>query len=517
MSYLQPSKETLRVLETAPNVFLVLSPDLNILTASDLCLDATQSKKEAIVGKHIFEAFPENPVLIDADGVGNITASLQKVLKTKKPHFLAIQRYDMPDIDTPGKFIKRYWDLGHTPVLSEDGSIHYIIESANNITQKVQAEHETANRLANLRVLEMSEKHFRHLADLVPAKISNKLPSGEVTFLNKKWLEYTGMSFEDLRDFGYHAMMHPDEIPLFITNLELARINKVSFETEMRFKDFTGKYRWHLNIVSPILDDNGDITMWVGSTTDIQRLKEEEQQKNDFMSMVSHELKTPLTSLKGYLQIMNINMHKCKDLFTTQAVEQSLKQVNKMTKMITSFLNVARLESSQFTITKTLFDMQQLFDEAEAEVVNMYPTHKIIFSCSSSSSILADYDKIGHVITNLIANAAKYSKEGTEINVSCSSDQSQIEVVISDQGFGIKPQDLKHVFERYYRVDTHYGVSGFGIGLYLCYEIIKLHEGRIWVESEVGIGSDFHFSLPKLLEVNKNKNIVMQEVEELVA
>ena len=496
MGYVFPGKETLKALETAPNIYLVLSPDLHILTASDLYLEATQSRREVIVGKHIFEAFPDNPDIIGVDGVSNIHASLQEVLKTKKPHFMRTQRYDVPDIERPGKFIQRYWDPSHTPVLSEDGAIHYIIQCANNVTLKVLAEQEAANLLADLRVLEMSEKHFRHLADMVPAKISNALPNGEVTFLNQKWLEYAGMSFQELKDFGYYSMMHPDEIATFQSDLEKARINRVPYESEIRVKDATGTYRWHLNLASPILDDNGDITMWVGSTTEIHRLKEEEQQKNDFMSMVSHELKTPLTSLKAYLELLQVNVHKYEDALAPQAIEQSIKQVNKMTKMIHGFLNVARLESHQFIINKTHFTMCELFAQAEAESVYMYPTHQIVFNCTSEASLFADYDKIGHVINNIIGNAVKYSKKGSQVTVSCSSNDTPIEVVITDHGFGIKPEDLKHIFDRYYRVDTTPGVSGFGIGLYLCHEIIRLHEGKIWAESEVGKGSAFHFSLP---------------------
>ncbi|RYY09783.1 MAG: PAS domain-containing sensor histidine kinase, partial [Chitinophagaceae bacterium] len=123
----RPSAKTLKALETAPNIYLVLSPDLFILTASDLYLEATETAREAIVGKHIFEAFPDNPELPDADGVQNINASLQEVLVTGKTHKMRIQRYDIPDRQHPGKFITRYWDPGHTPILDENGEISYII------------------------------------------------------------------------------------------------------------------------------------------------------------------------------------------------------------------------------------------------------------------------------------------------------------------------------------------------------------------------------------------------------
>ena len=107
--------------------------------------------------------------------------------------------------------------------------------------------------------IEESEKHFRYLADLVPAKISNALPNGELTFFNKQWLDYAGMSFEDLRDFGYHQMMHPDETPGFQAQLAEAAAKGMALESEIRFKDMDGNYRWHLNIASPVFNDQGEI------------------------------------------------------------------------------------------------------------------------------------------------------------------------------------------------------------------------------------------------------------------
>jgi two-component system sensor histidine kinase VicK len=111
--------------------------------------------------------------------------------------------------------------------------------------------------------------------------------------------------------------------------------------------------------------------------------------------------------------------------------------------------------------------------------------------------VCADRDKIGHVIHNFISNAVKYSPQGSDINVACVTIDGNVLVSVMDKGIGIKPEDTQNIFDRYYRVNNKQmkTVAGFGIGLYLCSEIIKRHEGRIWVESEVGRGSTFSFSL----------------------
>lgn len=135
------SAEAMNALETAPSMYLVLSPELYIITASNAFLQATETSRETIKGKHIFEAFPDNPDLPDGhDGVKNINTSLQKVLSTKRLDYMRVQRYDVPDINNPGKFITRYWDPSHTPVLDENGEISYIIQLANNVTDQILTE-----------------------------------------------------------------------------------------------------------------------------------------------------------------------------------------------------------------------------------------------------------------------------------------------------------------------------------------------------------------------------------------
>lgn len=137
-----PSAEVLKVFETVPNMYLVLSRDLIILTASDLYLEATLTTREKLVGRHIFEAFPDNPDLPDADGVRNIRASLERVLATHKPDLMAVQHYDVPHPSLPGVFVERYWLPSHTPVLDERGEVSYIIQLATNITETIAANHQ---------------------------------------------------------------------------------------------------------------------------------------------------------------------------------------------------------------------------------------------------------------------------------------------------------------------------------------------------------------------------------------
>jgi signal transduction histidine kinase len=218
--------------------------------------------------------------------------------------------------------------------------------------------------------------------------------------------------------------------------------------------------------------------------------------KNDFIGMVSHELKTPLTSLNGYLQMLQLRARKADDNFTSGALDQSVKQVRRMTTMINGFLNVSRLESGKIHIEKKRFNMADLINEMAEETKSLYSSHQFIFHPVEPTMVDADHDKIGQVINNFISNAVKYSPGGTVVQISCIKESGFTRVSVSDEGMGIDAAEIPRLFERYYRVNNNNTVSGFGIGLYLSAEIIERHQGKIWAESELSKGSTFYFSLP---------------------
>lgn len=173
-------------------------------------------------------------------------------------------------------------------------------------------------------------------------------------------------------------------------------------------------------------------------------------------------------------------------------------QVRKMGNMISGFLNISRLDSGKILITKKEFLIDQLIQEIIEEFRITAASHSVSLSPCSPIKIFADREKIGSVISNLINNAIKYSPKGRNIEVKCLISTDKLLVSVKDEGMGIKPNDAEKLFDRYYRVESKHtsNIAGFGIGLYLSAEIIKQHHGKIWVESEVGVGSTFYFTIP---------------------
>jgi len=270
-------------------------------------------------------------------------------------------------------------------------------------------------------------------------------------------------------------------------------------EYEAQWPD--GSVHWINAFGLPQYNEAGVAKSIIGITYDITDRKEEELKKNAFIGMVSHELKTPLTSLKAYVQILNHRAATKNDEFETNALQKVERQVSKMTSMINSFLNVSRLESGQIYLDLSRFELDKLIQEIVEDTKFTHPTHEIKLNLQENIVVYADYDKIGQVINNLISNAIKYSLNEKTIDITCSIADNYALVTVKDKGMGIAEKYFDRVFERFYRVEDvgHQPISGFGIGLYLSAEIVRLHGGKIWVESELDNGAAFSFTLPVIV------------------
>lgn len=235
-----------------------------------------------------------------------------------------------------------------------------------------------------------------------------------------------------------------------------------------------------------------------GTIQDITERRLEEGRKNDFIAIASHELKTPLTSTKAYIQLLQSRSEKSGDEFTMMALAKVDQQINKMQSLIKGFLDVARIESGRLDLQKELFLFHELIKEAADEVMAVSQGYNIMIEQNDVAEVIADRYKIFQVLDNLLRNAVKYSPYNRTIYVRSTCDSSKILVSVRDEGIGISKADMQGLFGRFYRVENpntaH--ISGFGVGLYICSEIVRHHNGRIWAESIPGKGSTFFFSIP---------------------
>lgn len=229
---------------------------------------------------------------------------------------------------------------------------------------------------------------------------------------------------------------------------------------------------------------------------DISERKKVEKQKDAFIGIASHELKTPVTTLSAYTQILEERL--LKDKKNAYFIQNIKIQTDRLKGLIDDLLNVSKIDSGKLEIRFKPFDLNILVNKIIVDFQFTTNSHEIIKEGHITGKVLGDEHRIEQVIVNLLTNAIKYSPNAKKVVVHLSSDGKSATVAVEDFGFGIEKKDQDYVFERFYRTqDKEEGkVTGFGLGLYIASQIIKHHKGRIWLTSEKGKGSIFSFSLP---------------------
>jgi PAS domain S-box-containing protein len=383
---------------------------------------------------------------------------------------------------------KRIYDYILNPVIDANGEVIAVAGTTRDITDIRNAE----------AAISESETRFRTMAESTDVMIAVSDEHGGAVYFNEAWVKTTGRNSAELLREGWMDLMHPDDKARITKIFHEALKEKKAWQWDFRMRDKKGGYIWLLTRGTPRFRPDGSFAGYISSTIDITEIKENEQRKDDFISMVSHELKTPLTSLNAYVQVLAGKAAKTEDQFTVSALNNALKQVRKMTTMINGFLNVSRLETGKMVIDKQNFDVAQLIKDEIEETSGVINDHQIVIEPGEDAEIYADRQKIGQVINNLVANAVKYSPGGSTVKIGWAASRQKVTVSVKDEGIGIGADDLPRLFERYYRVKDVAAkhIAGFGIGLYLCSEIIHGNNGEIWAESTLGQGSTFYFSLP---------------------
>lgn len=231
---------------------------------------------------------------------------------------------------------------------------------------------------------------------------------------------------------------------------------------------------------------------------DITERKQLEQQKDEFISIASHELKTPITSVKAYAQILGQRFKKANDFKSVELVGKMDAQLDKLTSLIGDLLDVTKIEAGRIQFNESTFDFNELVDETVEELQRTTEKHTISKELQPSITVTGDHDRLGQVINNFITNAIKYSPQADKIIVKTVIYKGNVILSVQDFGLGLTKKDQGRVFERFYRVSgsDQNTYPGLGLGLYISSEIIKRHKGRVWVAGKKINGSTFGFSLP---------------------
>jgi PAS domain S-box-containing protein len=354
---------------------------------------------------------------------------------------------------------------------------------------------ERALEIAELKLA--AERRYLNLAEAIPQIVWTALPSGELNYANRRWLEYTRMDIERARGRGWLDAVHPDDRDScerdWLEAVERGRVH----ELECRLRRASdGAYRWHLCRAVPECDEDGRVVAWLGTYTDFEELKQAICARDEFLSVASHELRTPLTALKLRLQSLQRALHQNEK--DRRKIDGAARQCERLERLIEDLLDVSRVTTGHFALELSPCDLVEIVQDAveRSRDEAIAAGSRIDLEACGALTGVWDPIRIEQVVTNLLSNAVKYG-EGKPISVVLDGDVESAELCVHDRGVGIAASDLERIFDRFERAGTRRAHGGLGMGLYIAREIVQAHGGSIRVGSTQGEGSQFSVSLPR--------------------
>jgi PAS domain S-box-containing protein len=353
-----------------------------------------------------------------------------------------------------------------------------------------------------------SADRFRFMAESMPQKIFTAKPNGDVDYLNQQWTDFTGIPSDEIKESGWTRFIHPacaeENIRLWRGSLETG----APFQSEHRFRGADGVYHWHLTRANAMRGPSGEITMWVGSSTDIDQVKRTEQalhdagrKKDEFLAMLGHELRNPLAPILTALQLM-----KLRGLATGAEREREVieRQVRHVARLVDDLLDVSKITRGKISLQREPIEISLAIAKAVEMVGPIVErrTHRLGVDVPAEGLVVdGDPFRLSQVIANLLTNAALYTPHGGRIDLSARREGMDVVVDVSDTGSGIGPELLPRLFEMFTQgvrpIDRAEG--GLGLGLALVQSLIKLHGGSVTADSRgSGKGSCFTVRLPAL-------------------
>jgi PAS domain S-box-containing protein len=352
-----------------------------------------------------------------------------------------------------------------------------------------------------LRDAERARERFRFMAESMPQKIFTATPGGEVNYLNRQWMEFTGLSFEQLQNWGWMQFIHPDDLDSNLLSWRHSIQTGEPFHFQHRCRRADGVYRWHLSRAHAMRDASGNISMWIASNTDIHEQKEKEEELRranedlqQFAYSASHDLQEPIRNVAVYSEIVAKRYHSLLDADGRQFLGFLTEGGRRLATLIDDLLAYTRagVVDAGNTSADASAVLQQVLSSLSESIRQC--DGKVTYD--SLPEIGMSQTHLQQVFQNLIGNALKYRKEEPpEIHVSAIYQGAAWRFSVRDNGIGIDPEYKEKIFGVFKRLHRNY--SGTGIGLAICQRVVARYGGRIWVESLPGKGAIFFFTVPQ--------------------
>jgi signal transduction histidine kinase len=511
--------QQLSALETVPDSYIVISPELRILTASNAYLADTLKRRDELVGRYLFDAFPDNPAAPGANAVRNWRASLELVIATGKPHQMALQHYDVLDPERPGHFVERHWLPRNTPVFDNQGQLRYIIHSSVNVTEEVQARRAMAQAQGREQeALLEAERERQRLSQLVlqaPAamcllqgpdfvyELVN--PGYQHLFAGRQLLGQPLLEavpelqqspvWERLQEVYRTGQTHQDqEVPIHFTQ-PAGNGAKIGYFNHT----FQARYNAHQQI-DGVYVFAFDVTEQVTARQQVLALNQQLTRVNadldSFVYMASHDLRGPITNLEGLVQALQ------EELPDPQAPAGPLLRmmqdaVARFQRTLAQLGEVLQLHQVQGPVVPAV-ELATIVEDLRQDLLPALQQTggQLQVEAAACPVVAMPAKSLRSLLYNLLSNALKYRHPDRppHVRLSCHSQDGYWCLTVQDNGLGLTAAQQAELFALFRRFHNH--VDGSGLGLYTVKKIAENLGGRVEVQSEVGVGSTFRVYIP---------------------
>lgn len=378
--------------ESSPGLFLTLSTDLTIEAVTDAYLRATRTKRIEIIGKGLFDVFPDNPSDPDATGVANLKASLLKVIRTHAPDAMTTQKYDIPIPEAEGGgFEERYWNPLNCPVIDSSRQLTHIIHRVEDVTEYIRLKETGA-----LEVLRLNEA---------------------------------------------------------------LKVNAIKLEAALEME------------------------------------KSLNELKSRFVSMASHEFRTPLSTVLSSASILEMLIEKDQLDKTGKHISRIKKAVSNLTEILNDFLSIDKLQSGKVESEGELFDLRSNIHETIMEFEDIYKgRQKLQYNFTGADTVFTNRKIVRNILVNLLSNALKYSDKDVKVGVDVNA--SRVSITVEDQGIGIPKDEQGNLFDLFFRARNVTNIQGTGLGLNIVKRYVELLGGTISFLSQEDTGTSFTVHIP---------------------
>ncbi|MDZ8222402.1 PAS domain-containing protein [Nostoc sp. ChiVER01] len=404
--------------------------------------------------------------------------------------------------------------------LAARGQVFY--DAAGNAVRMLGNIQDITDRKQVEEALRQSEERYRCLAELIPQLVWTANTEGGLLDVNQRWLEFTGLTPEQVHTIGWKEVVHPEDITILAQKWSEAVEQGTSYQAEGRMRRSDGVYRWHLHQAIGQKDKQGQIVKWFGSATDIEAQKQLEAErdrlfqleqaaraeaeranriKDEFLAILSHELRSPLNPILGWTKLLQ--SRKFNETKTAEALATIERNVKLQTQLVDDLLDVAKILRGKLTIDAAPVNLASVIESAidtvsTAAVAKSILLHPVL---PNIGQVCGDSNRLQQIVWNLLSNAIKFTPKGGRVEIQLKQVNDQAQIIVNDTGKGISPDFLPYIFESFRQEDVSitrkYG--GLGLGLAIVRQLVEAHGGTIAADSPgEGLGATFTVQLPLL-------------------